>query len=134
MTAPTTAAPARRSLLRFIFQFDAIGTAALGLTMLAASGPLSAALGIPAQLLIAEGAILTPYAAMLWFAAARPVMSRGFAWAAIALDALWVLASAALLVSGALPLTPIGWWSMAILAAAVAAIGLTKFVGLRQEP
>lgn len=133
MTAQTMKTAARPSLLRSIFRFDAIGTAAIGLSMLVASGPLSAALGFPAPLLLAEGVILPLYAAVLWYAAGRPMMSRGLAWAAIALDALWVAGSAALLISGALPLTSLGWWATLILADLVAVIGVIKYVGLRRE-
>jgi hypothetical protein len=132
-TATLAAQPDRMSLLRRALQTDAIVSALFAATFLAASGPLGDLLGIPAAALLALGAIFLPYAALIWYQASRPTISRRFAWAIILLNVDWVILSAALLIGGFLPLTQIGWWGVLITGDIVAALAVAQYLGLRRQ-
>jgi hypothetical protein len=131
-TATVSAQADRSTLLRRALQGDAIFGAISGVALLAASGPLSGLLGIPAIALLVVGAILVPYAAFLWYQATRPQISIRVAWAVIFLNIDWVIMSAVLLFSSLVPLTPLGWWDVLIVAVVVAAFAEAQYFGIRR--
>lgn len=131
-TATVSAQADRSTLLRRALQGDAIFGAISGVALLAASGPLSALLGIPAIALLVVGAILVPYAAFLWYQATRPQISLRVAWAVVFLNIDWVIMSAVLLFSNLVPLTPLGWWDVLIVAVVVAAFAEAQYFGIRR--
>ena len=127
-----TPSAARPGLLRLALRLDAVASGALGLLSLAAAPPLGALLGVPAALLYPVGAGLLVWAAGLGLAAARPAVSRPVVRGVIALNALWVAASAAAILAGWLPLTAPGTAFVAAQAVAVAAFADLQLVGLRR--
>jgi hypothetical protein len=136
MTAHVTtqAGPSTGSnLLRYAVRGDAIITAATGAICLADAQPLATFLGIqPPLALQILGAVLVLYGAFLFYTAAQTQISRRIVIAAIALDLIWIIDSAILLVSGWLPLTSAGMWTIGLLAAAVVVLAELKFFGLRR--
>lgn len=123
---------AEGALLRRVFQADSLICLLSGGVMAAGAGQLAPLLGIPAAALVAIGLFLVIYGGLLGFAASRPAIGRRAAWAAIVLDALWVVDSVVLLAGGWLPLTPVGWWLVVAQAVAVAGIAELKYLGLRR--
>jgi hypothetical protein len=136
MTAHVTTSSAsfeRSNLLRYALRGDAIATIAAGAICLLDAQPLAALLGIqPPLALEILGAVLALYGALLFYAAAQSQLNRRIVIAAIVLDAIWVLDSAILLVSGWLPLTSLGMWTIGLIAVAVAVVAELKFFGLRR--
>jgi hypothetical protein len=132
--ATTQAHPiAGSNLLRYTLRGDALVTLASGALCLADAQPLAALLGIqPPLALEIVGAVLILYGAFLFYASTRAQISRRVAIAAIALDLIWVIDSAILLVSGWLPLTSAGMWTVGLLAVVVAIVAELTFFGLRR--
>jgi hypothetical protein len=120
------------SLLRLALRADAIFCVATGAIGLVAAQPLATLLGIPALALGILGAIVALYGAFLFYTAAQAQISRRIALAALVLDAIWVIDSAVLLLTGWLPLTSAGMWTIGLVAVAVATLGELKFFGLRR--
>ncbi|MEO7908832.1 MAG: hypothetical protein ABIV47_04200 [Roseiflexaceae bacterium] len=136
MTAHVTtqASPiARSNLLRYMLRGDALVTLAIGAICLVDAQPLATLIGIQPPLAFEIlGAVLVLYGAFLFYTAARAQISRRIVIAVIALDLIWVIDSAILLVSGWLPLTSVGMWTIGLLAVAVAVIAELTFFGLRR--
>jgi hypothetical protein len=132
--ATTQSAPvARPNLLRLALRADALFCVATGAISLVAAQPLAALLGVPSSAALGIlGAIVVLYGAFLFYTAAQAQISRRIVIAAIVLDLIWVIDSAILLVSGWLPLTSTGMWTVGLLAVAVAVIAELTFFGLRR--
>lgn len=79
---------------------DAAASAAMGLLLVAAAGPLSGMLGLPAGLLRWAGLVLVPFAAVLGWMGTRPRVAPGAAWAIIGCNVLWAADSGILLLGG----------------------------------
>ena len=62
----------------------------------------------------------------------HPVYDPRIVWAVIIVDLLWVADSAALLVTGWLPLTVAGQWIIAIVADVVLLFAIWQYFGLRR--
>jgi hypothetical protein len=97
--SPSTAAQSRRAalprkrLVRGILELDAAVTGANGLVYLAAAGALDSPLGVPAGLLRSLGLFLIVFAAILWFLATRPHVSRAVVYGVAAGNVAWTLGS-----------------------------------------
>lgn len=89
-----------RTFLRRVLAFDALTSAAMGLKLVVGAGLLSPLLGLPEPLLRGAGLVLLPFAAMVALAAMKAPSSSGAVMAIAAINALWVVASLGLLVSG----------------------------------
>jgi hypothetical protein len=111
---------------------DAFASAATGLLMLVAAGPLEQWLALPADLLRAAGASLLPFAAIVGWLALRETISRAGVWTVIALNALWVVDSVALLFTGWVQPAVLGYAFVLAQAAAVAVLAELEYVGLRR--
>lgn len=120
------------SLLRLALRADAIVSLATGAISLVEAQPLGAMLGLPPFALSILGAVVAVYGAFLLYIAAQPQISRRIVLAALVLDAIWVIDSVVLLISGWLPLTSAGMWTIGLVALAVATLGELKFFGLRR--
>lgn len=81
-------------------------------------------------LLRAAGAVLAVVALAL--ASRRSPINRRLAWAAVVLDALWVLSSVVLIFSNQIPLTVAGKWAVALVADVVALFAVLQYVGIRR--
>lgn len=123
---------ARPSLLRRALQADAVVSAVSAAGLIVGAGALGPALGIPSAALLAVGIAFVPWAAFLTYLSTRPTIGRRAAWAVVIVNALWVVDSIVLLASGALPLTPAGFWFVVAQAVAVDTLAVAQFLGLRR--
>ena len=121
------------TLLRRVLTTD---TAFSGLSMLVlvlAAGPLAGPLGLPESFLRVLGLVLVPFVAFIaWVALRRPLVV-GAVWVLIVGNALWVLASIALLASGWLSPSGLG---IAFIVGQAVIVGLfaeLQFIGLRRS-
>ena len=120
-------------LLRQALLADAVTTAACAALMIAGAGFLEGLLGLPATLLRAAGLLLIPFVAYVAMLGFRERVSRGAVWSVIGLNAVWVVDSVLLLVSGYV--TPSGSGIAFVLAqaAVVAMYAELQFMGLRRS-
>jgi hypothetical protein len=120
----------RRSLI-----LDAAASGATAALMLAGAGLLESWLGLPAALMRAAGWVLVPYVAFVGYLATRETLTPAAVWTVIAANALWAAASVALLLSGWIAPTALGYAFVIAQAAVVAAFGELQYVGMRRpEP
>lgn len=123
---------ANTPFLRFALLGDAAASGATGLLMTVASGPLASLLGLPQQLLFWSGAILLPYAALVGWLGTQPAFSSASVWVVITVNAIWVIDSLVLLVSGWVQPTPLGTAFVLAQAIVVAAFAELQFMGSRK--
>jgi hypothetical protein len=121
------------TMLRFALLADALASGATGLLAFAGAGILDAWLGLPAKLLFYAGLSLIPYAALVAYLGTRPVISRAAVWAIIAYNATWAIDSIALLVSGTLSPTALGYAFVIFQGAVVAGFAGLQYLGLRKS-
>lgn len=95
--------------LRRVLQLDAAATGATGLLLLGATSLLHDLLNLPVALMIYAGTFCVAWAATLGFASMRSQLSRGFVWTIIVGNVAWVVGSVALLVSGYVSPTWLGY-------------------------
>jgi hypothetical protein len=120
-------------LLRQALLADAVTTAACAALMIAGAGFLEGLLGLPATLLRAAGLLLIPFVAYVVMLGFRERVSRGAVWSVIGLNALWVVDSVLLLVSGYVAPTGSGIAFVLAQAAVVAMYAELQFMGLRRS-
>lgn len=80
-------------LLHWTLRADAISGMAMGLPAVAMAEPLAALLGLPAQLLLACGLALFPFAALMLLAARSARPPAALVWLVILGNVAWVLGS-----------------------------------------
>ncbi|HWK65481.1 MAG TPA: hypothetical protein VNS34_11100 [Rhizobiaceae bacterium] len=119
--------------LRNALLVDAIASGATAVLLVAGADILEAFLGLPSRLLFWAGIALLPFVAMLATTARRSNTSRLVLIDIIAINALWVTGSFAVLVSGAFTPSPIGIVFVAIQALAVALFAELQFVAMRRS-
>lgn len=137
--AATSAAASSASLSRPMPRFlrnalllDAAASGGLGLLMAAGHAFLAPLLGLPAMLLLGAGLALLPFALGVAALARRATVSRGGVWAVIAINALWVVESFALLGLGWVQPTLLGQVFVVVQAVAVLAFAELEWWGLRR--
>jgi hypothetical protein len=86
--------------LRKVLAFDAVTSGVAGIAMIAGSSMIAGLTELPSQLLFWAGVVLLPWTAALSFFASRETMPRLALVDIAAVNALWVAASLALLVTG----------------------------------
>lgn len=118
--------------LRRVLVLDAVASGATGLLAIAASGFLSWLLDLPASLLLGAGLVLVPYVLFVVYTATRVDIPRGAVWLIIIANAIWALASVALLLSGWVAPNALGVAFVLAQAAVVALLGELQYVGLRR--
>ncbi len=123
---------AASSFLRRILWTDALVSAVSGIAVAVLAGWLVPILGLPQALLRNAGLILLPFAALVIFAATRVPVSRGLVRAVIAINLIWVIDSIALLLSGWVSPTGLGYALVLIQAAGVAVLAELEYLGLRR--
>jgi hypothetical protein len=124
----------QKQLLRRELQVDGILAAVMGAVMAAASTPVSDFLGANAPAFVLElGIVLFVYGLALFAAATRFTQLKNLARVIILVNGAWVIASAALLIGGWLPLTAAGQLTIGIVAVLVAIIGVVEFIAMRNE-
>lgn len=127
MTMSDTSTFLRRTLF-----VDAAVSGTTGIVMWLGAEVLGTWLAMPAGLLRVAGASLLPFAALLIALATRQAVARGAVVAVIVANALWVVASVALLVSGHVAPTLLGYAFVIGQAVAVLGFAELQWVGLRR--
>lgn len=122
------------NVLRKVLAIDAVTCLATGLALTAGADLLAAPLGMPVTLLRGAGLALLPFVMLVAYAARQAEPSRPLLWAVIALNAVWVLDSALLLVSGWVEPTWLGQAFVIAQAAVVALLTELQYTGLRALP
>jgi hypothetical protein len=121
------------TFLRYALLADAIASGATGLLLIAGAGLLESFTNIPVALAREAGLVLIPYVAFVVIVGTRENIMRGAVWTIIAANAVWALASVALLVSGWIAPNVLGVIFIAMQAAVVAVFGELQFIGLRRS-
>jgi hypothetical protein len=120
-------------LLRQALVADATTSAAFGLMMLIGAGSLSGIFGLPEMLLRIAGLVLLPYAAFIGWLGLREQIQKPIAWAVVLGNALWVVDSLLLLVSGWVSPTSAGYAFVIAQALVVLMYAEFQIVGLRRS-
>jgi hypothetical protein len=121
------------SLLRLALLADALASGAMGVLLAAAAEPLAAWFGLPRALLREVGLLLIPYAALLVYLATRATTPRLPAKVIVAGNALWVVGSIVLLISGLVAPTTLGTTFVIAQALIVAILAELQAVGLKRR-
>lgn len=120
-------------LLRQALVADAATSAACGLLMTLAAGPMSGTLGLPEMLLRIAGIVLLPYAAFIGWMGLREQIQKPVAWAVVIGNAIWAADSFLLLASGWVEPTRAGYAFVIVQALAVLMYAEFQYVGLRRS-
>ena len=120
------------NLLRLALIADAVASGATGLLMFAGAGLLTGLLGLPEELLRYAGLVLLPFAAFVAFIGTRGDIPRSAAGAIVVVNFAWVAASVALLVSGTVAPTMLGYAFVLAQALAVGVLAELQWIGLRR--
>jgi hypothetical protein len=120
-------------LLRRALVADALTSGACGLVLAAAAQPLSGLLGLPTGLLRGAGLALLPFAALVAWLGIRTALPRAAVWALVAVNALWVVESVVLVLSGWVQPTGLGVAFVLAQAVLVALLAELEVVGLRRS-
>ncbi|GAA2851243.1 hypothetical protein EDC40_101507 [Aminobacter aminovorans] len=117
---------------RSVLHADALISGAAGLLMMLGAPLLSPLLELPAELLFWAGLILLPFVAMLVVIARRATVSKLVMIDIIAINALWVVGSFGLLLSGVVAPNALGIAFVVGQALAVAVFAELQFIGIRR--
>ncbi|WP_315831577.1 hypothetical protein [Bradyrhizobium prioriisuperbiae] len=120
-------------LLRRILIIDAVFSAVSALSLAGGASLLAPLLNLPEALLRESGLFLVVYAALVGWLGTRAALSAGAVWAVIAVNAVWVLASVALLFSPAVSPNWLGEGAIVLQAIAVGVIAELQYIGLRRS-
>ncbi|NEV76484.1 hypothetical protein DYI24_05435 [Rhodopseudomonas sp. BR0C11] len=121
------------TLLRRALQADAVVSGAMALLLSLAAGTLSRLLALPQPLLLETGLFLIGYAALVGWLGTRSVLPRTLVLIVIGGNALWTLASVALLLSGAVAPNALGIAFVLMQATAVGIFAELQFIGLKRS-
>lgn len=119
--------------LRLVLLGDAIASGATGLLMFAGAAPLAGLLELPEVVLRGAGLVLLPYAVAVAIIGLRRTAPRFALWAIIAINALWVVESFALLASGWIAPNSLGTAFVVFQAIVVAGFAAAQAIGLRRH-
>jgi len=129
--APNTTPPSvDGGLLRFALTLDGVVTGANGIALLAGAPMLDRWLGLPAGLLVAVGAFLTVYGALVLRLSSGPV--RGAVVAVIAANAMWAADTLLALALDWHDPTLAGQLVIAVQAVGCAGFAALQYLGLKQ--
>jgi hypothetical protein len=118
----------RRALL-----LDAVVSGAVGLVMVVGGSFLGGFLRLPITLLFVAGLILLPFAAWLIFLSTRQTLSRSTVITVVVINALWVIASSVVLVSGFVSPNALGYAFVIFQAVVVAIFAELQWFGSRRS-
>lgn len=118
----------RRALLA-----DAVVSGAMALLLTFGAGILTSLLNLPEALLLESGLFLIAYAAFVGLLGSRAAMPKALVLLVIIGNALWTLASVALLLSGAVSPNLLGVAFVVMQAIAVGVFAELQFIGLRKS-
>lgn len=120
-------------LLRRALYADGLVSGAAGLLLALFADALGALLGLPRELLFGAGLALLPFALLLAWMASREELPRGLVWAVVAINAVWVVDSLWLLVSGWVAPTALGYAFVIVQALAVVGFVEFEWLGLKRS-
>ena len=120
------------TFLRRTLWLDAAVSGTTGIVMALGAGLLEPWLAIPGALFRVAGVSLLPFAALLVALATRPTVPKSAIAAVIVANALWVVASIALLASGQVAPTMLGYVFVVVQAVAVLGFAELQWIGLRR--
>jgi high-affinity Fe2+/Pb2+ permease len=120
-------------LLRRAILADAFFSGASAILLTLGAGPLALLLNLPEPLLRETGLFLIAYAALVGWLGTRPAMPKPLVIIVIAGNAVWMLASIALLFSGAVTPNLLGEAFVSAQAIVVGALAELQYVGLRRS-
>lgn len=119
--------------LRRVVQLDAAATGATGLLLLGGTSFLHGLLNLPVSLLTYAGIFSVGWALTLGIASLRERLSQSFVWTIIIANVAWVIGSVALLVSGYVSPSFLGYAFVIAQALAVDIFAALQFFGLRRQ-
>lgn len=119
--------------LRRVVQLDAAATGATGLLLLGGTSFLHSLLNLPVSLLTYAGIFSVGWALTLGIASLRERLSQSFVWTIIIANVAWVIGSVALLVSGYVSPSFLGYAFVIAQALAVDIFAALQFFGLRRQ-
>jgi hypothetical protein len=121
----------RQGLLKKALIGNAVFSILSGAAILLANRWLVGFLGLSDKVSLAIlGVSLIVYAAILWLNARRPKIRITDAWIAVAMDAVWVVGSYAVIFL--VPFSVAGKWVIALVAEVVLAFALLQWLGIRR--
>lgn len=120
------------TFLRRVLAFDAVTSGAVGLLLIVAAGTLGPFLNLPVPLLRGVGLSFIPFVALVAYAATRRPASRALGLTVAALNAVWVVLSFAVLVTGAVTPNALGTVFVAAQAVFVGVLAELQVVGARR--
>lgn len=120
------------TFLRRVLVFDAVTSGAMGLLLIAAADALGPLLNLPVALLRGVGLSFIPFVALVAFAATRNPASRPLALTVAILNAVWVVLSLGLLMSGLVAPNVLGTIFIATQAGFVGILAELQIVGARR--
>jgi hypothetical protein len=118
--------------LRGALAVDAIASGAMGIGLSAAPGLLAGLFSLPAALLVYVGMFLIVYAAFVAWLALRQRPASTLVWLVIIGNGIWVIASLALIASGWVAPSVLGYAFVIVQALAVGVFAELQFVGVRR--
>lgn len=121
------------NILRLALIADAVASGATAILLLAGAGLLTGPLGLPVELMRYAGLVLVPFVAFVAFVGTRSEISRGAVAAIVVTNFAWVLGSVALLVSGWVSPTVLGYALVLAQAFAVGVFAELQWIGLRRS-
>jgi uncharacterized membrane protein HdeD (DUF308 family) len=123
----------KRNFLKSVMLADGAISLAAGIVLSIDAQPIAGLLGplFAAKAVLAIGVFLIAWGVFHLAAARTPTLPAGAVWSAIVGDALWVVASAILLIVDRDNLSLFGIVAIAVLAVGIADIMLLKVIGLR---
>jgi hypothetical protein len=119
--------------LRRAIQADAIFSGVSAVLLTLGAGAFAPFLNLPEPLLRETGPFLIVYAALVGWLGMRPTMPKALVTIVIAGNAVWTLASIALLLSGAVSPNLLGEAAIAMQAIVVGALAELQYIGLRRS-
>lgn len=119
-------------LLRHVLLADAAMSGTTAVLLMAAASPLAPLLGLPADFLFEVGLMLVPFAASVFLVARGKPVSRPFAAAIAAVNALWVAGSIVFLLVDWLEPSALGVAFVLVQALVVALFAELQYTGLRR--
>lgn len=119
--------------LRFLMAIDAVISGVTGMAMIVAADVLEPLLNVPATLMRSAGAMLLPFAVLVFFFSRPAQLTPSRAWVVIALNVGWVAASLLVLITGWIQPTTLGLAFVLFQAVVVAALAELQFTGLRRS-
>jgi hypothetical protein len=120
-------------LLRRAFLLDTITSGMMAMLLTFGAAELAPLLNLPEQLLRETGLVLIAYTALVGWLAARQSMPKALVLIVIAINAVWTVASIALLFSSAVTPNLLGQIFIAAQAVVPGALAELQYIGLRRS-